>query len=482
MSLPIERLDAYRWRIPPDAKPGMRVPAIIFADEKLMEQIRNDQSLEQAANSATLPGIIKAAYAMPDIHQGYGLPIGAVVATDPESGVITPGGVGYDINCGVRLLRTDLTKTEITPRLKELVNALFAAVPTGVGSHGKVRLTRENAHEPLVKGARWAVERGLGEPEDLEAAEASGCITGADPGAVSHKANERGRDQLGTLGSGNHFLEVQIVERIYDDQAANVLGLFPDQVTVLIHSGSRGFGHQVCTDYLATMERALKKYGIQLPDRQLACTPVHSEEAKAYLGAMRAAANYAWANRQCMTHWAREVFQKIFKKSSRDLGLSVVYDVAHNIAKVEEHEVDGKKMRVVVHRKGATRAFPPGHPELPERYQGIGQPVLVPGDMGRASFVLVGTQGAMLETFGSTCHGAGRVLSRAAAIRAAKGRDIERELEDKHGVYVRATGRDSVKEEMPEAYKNVQDVVTVCHNAGISKIVAKLKPIGCIKG
>jgi tRNA-splicing ligase RtcB len=460
----------------------MRVPAIIFADDKLMEQIRHDQSLEQAANSATLPGIIKAAYAMPDIHQGYGLPIGAVVATDPESGVITPGGVGYDINCGVRLLRTDLTKTEVMPRLKELVNALFAAVPTGVGSHGKVRLTRENAHEPLVKGARWAVERGLGEPEDLEAAEASGCITGADPDAVSHKANERGRDQLGTLGSGNHFLEVQVVERIYDDQAANILGLFPDQVTVLIHSGSRGFGHQVCTDYLATMERALKKYGIQLPDRQLACTPVRSEEAQAYLGAMRAAANYAWANRQCMTHWAREVFQKTFKKSSRDLGLSVVYDVAHNIAKLEEHEVDGKKTRVVVHRKGATRAFPPGHPELPERYRGIGQPVLVPGDMGRASFVLVGTRGAMLETFGSTCHGAGRVMSRAAAIRAAKGRAIERELEDQHGVYVRATGRDSVKEEMPEAYKNVQDVVTVCHNAGISKMVAKLKPIGCIKG
>jgi tRNA-splicing ligase RtcB len=460
----------------------MRVPAIIFADDQLMEQIRHDQSLEQAANSATLPGIIKAAYAMPDIHQGYGLPIGAVVATDPESGVITPGGVGYDINCGVRLLRTDLTKPEVIPRLKELVNALFAAVPTGVGSHGKVRLTRENAHEPLVKGARWAVERGLGEPEDLEAAEASGCIGGADPGAVSHKAYERGRDQLGTLGSGNHFLEVQIVEQIYDEQAANVLGLFPDQATVLIHSGSRGFGHQVCTDYLATMERALKKYGIQLPDRQLACTPVRSEEATAYLGAMRAAANYAWANRQCMTQWAREVFQKVFKKSSRDLGLSVVYDVAHNIAKLEDHEVDGKTMRVVVHRKGATRAFPPGHPELPERYRGIGQPVLVPGDMGRASFVLVGTRGAMLETFGSTCHGAGRVLSRAAAIRAAKGRAIERELEDQHGVYVRATGRDSVKEEMPEAYKNVQDVVTVCHNAGISKMVAKLKPIGCIKG
>jgi len=482
MAIPIERIDEYRWRIPQDAKPGMRVPAIIFADEKLMDQIRHDQSLEQAANSAMLPGIVKAAYAMPDIHQGYGLPIGAVVATDPESGVITPGGVGYDINCGVRLLRTDLTKTEVMPRLKDLVNALFAAVPAGVGSHGKVRLTREDAHQPLVKGARWAVERGLGEPEDLEAAEASGCIGGADPDAVSHKAYERGRDQLGTLGSGNHFLEVQIVEKIYDEQAANVLGLFPDQATVLIHSGSRGFGHQVCTDYLATMERALKKYGIQLPDRQLACTPVRSEEATAYLGAMRAAANYAWANRQCMTHWAREVFQKVFKKSSRDLGLSLVYDVAHNIAKLEDHEVDGKKMQVVVHRKGATRAFPPGHPELPERYRGIGQPVLVPGDMGRASFVLVGTQGAMLETFGSTCHGAGRVMSRAAAIRAAKGRAIERELEDRHGVYVRATGRDSLKEEMPEAYKNVQDVVTVCHNAGISKMVAKLKPIGCIKG
>jgi tRNA-splicing ligase RtcB len=419
---------------------------------------------------------------MPDIHQGYGLPIGAVVATESETGVVTPGGVGYDINCGVRLLRTELTKTELLPRLKELVNALFAAVPTGVGSHGKLRLTRENAKAPLERGAAWAVEQGLGEPEDLETAEASGCIEGADPDAVSHKAYERGRDQLGTLGSGNHFLEVQFVETIYDEQAAGVLGIFPGQITVLIHSGSRGFGHQVCTDYLATMERAVKKYGIQLPDRQLACTPVNSEEARAYLGAMRAAANYAWANRQCMTHWAREVFQKILQKSPRDLGMWVVYDVAHNIAKVEEHEVDGKQMRLVIHRKGATRAFPPGHRELPERYRGIGQPVLVPGDMGRASFVLVGTQGAMQETFGSTCHGAGRLLSRAAAVRAAKGRSIERELEDTYGVYVRATGRDSAKEEMPEAYKNVQDVVTVCHNAGISKMVAKLKPIGCIKG
>ena len=483
MAVPIERVDEYRWRIPPNAKPGMRVPAIIFADEKLMEQIRHDLSLEQAANSTMLPGIVRAAYAMPDIHQGYGLPIGAVVATDPDQGgVITPGGVGYDINCGVRLLRTDLTKTEVLPRLRELVNGLFAAIPSGVGSHGKVRLTRENAQEPLTRGAAWAVEQGLGEPEDLLTAEAAGCIPGADPETVSPKAYERGRSQLGTLGSGNHFLEVGIVEKVYDEQAANVLGLFPGQVTVLIHSGSRGFGHQVCTDYLATMERALRKYGIQLPDRQLACAPIHSEEAGAYLGAMRSAANYAWANRQCLTHWAREVFQKVFHKPPRDLGMWLVYDVAHNIAKVEQHEVDGKKMPLLVHRKGATRAFPPGHPELPERYRSVGQPVLVPGDMGRASFVLVGTQGAMRETFGSTCHGAGRVLSRAAAIRAAKGRSIERELEDTHGVYVRATGRDSVKEEMPEAYKNVQDVVTVCHNAGISKMVAKLKPIGCIKG
>ncbi len=482
MSLPIERVDEYRWRIPPDAKPGMRVPAIIFADEKLMDQIRHDLSLEQAANSAMLPGIVKAAYAMPDIHQGYGLPIGAVVATDPETGVVTPGGVGYDINCGVRLLRTELTRTEVLPRLKELVNGLFATIPTGVGTQGKVRLTRENARKPLEQGARWAVEQGLGEPEDLVTAEASGCIAGADPDAVSPKAYERGRAQLGTLGSGNHFLEVQVVETIYDEQAANVLGLFPGQVTVLIHSGSRGFGHQVCTDYLASMERALKKYGIQLPDRQLACTPIRSEEASAYLGAMRAAANYAWNNRQCLAHLAREVFQRVFHKSPRDLGMWVVYDVAHNIAKLEEHEVDGKKRQLLVHRKGATRAFPPGHPELPERYRSIGQPVLVPGDMGRASFVLVGTHGAMQETFGSTCHGAGRVMSRAAAIRAARGRAIERELEDTHGVYVRATGRDSLKEEMPEAYKNVQDVVTVCHNAGISRMVVKLKPIGCIKG
>ena len=482
MTMPIERLDEWRWQIPAGSKPGMKVPAIIFASEALLDQIRNDLSLEQAANGATLPGVVRAAYTMPDIHQGYGLPIGAVVATRTDGGVVTPGGVGYDINCGVRLLRTDLTRAEVLPRLKELVNLLFTAIPSGVGSHGKVRLTKESQARPLVEGARWAVAEGMGEPEDLTFAEAGGCIPGADPEAVSHKAYERGRDQAGTLGSGNHFEEVQVVEHIYDEQAANVMGLFLGQVTVLMHTGSRGFGHQVCTDYLATMERAVKKYGIQLADRQLACAPFDSNEAQAYLGAMRAAANYAWANRQCLTQWTRDVFQRIFRKSPRDLGISVVYDVAHNIAKLEEHQIEGRSMRLVVHRKGATRAFPPGHPELPERYRAIGQPVLVPGDMGRASFVLVGTQGAMDETFGSTCHGAGRLLSRAAAIRAGKGRSIERELEDTYGVYAKASGRDSMKEEMPEAYKNVQDVVSVCHNAGISKMVAKLRPLGCIKG
>ena len=482
MSMPIERIDEYRWRIPAGTKPGMKVPAIIFADDRLMGQIKNDLSLEQAANAATLPGVVRAAYSMPDIHQGYGLPIGAVVATRTDGGVVTPGGVGYDINCGVRLLRTDLTRAEVQPHVKELVNLLFAEVPTGVGSHGKVHLTSENQIRPVVEGARWAVSQGMGEPDDLTFAEAGGCIPGADPDAVSRKAYERGRDQAGTLGSGNHFLEIQVVEHLYDEQAGNVLGLFPGQVTVLIHTGSRGFGHQVCTDYLATMERAVKKYGIQLPDRQLACAPFDSAEAQAYLGAMRAAANYAWANRQCLTHWTREVFQRIFRKPPARLGISVVYDVAHNIAKVEEHLVDGRSMRLVVHRKGATRAFPPGHPELPEAYRAIGQPVLVPGDMGRASFVLVGTKGAMDETFGSTCHGAGRLLSRAAAIRAARGRAIEREVEDTYGVYVRATGRDSLKEEMPEAYKNAQDVVNVCHMAGISKMVARLRPLGCIKG
>jgi tRNA-splicing ligase RtcB len=458
----------------------MRVPGIIYADEALMEAIMKDLSLEQVANGAFLPGIVKASFAMPDIHQGYGLPVGGVVATNIRDGVVSPGAVGYDINCGVRLLRTELTQEEVRPKLKELILALFHEIPTGVGSRGRIRLSKKEAEEPLRNGAAWAVRQGYGESADLAHIESRGCLSDADPEAVSHKAFERGSSQLGTLGSGNHFLEVQTVAEIYDPHAADVLGLFEGQVTVMIHTGSRGLGHQVCTDYLVEMERAILKYGIELPDRQLACTPWNSPEARAYLGAMRAAANFAWTNRQCLAYWTKEVLLKVLGISPRALGLSTVYDVAHNIVKVEEHEVDGKRMKLAVHRKGATRAFPPGHPELPAHYQAIGQPVLIPGDMGRASFVLVGT-GAMAQTFGSTCHGSGRVMSRHAAIRAARGRAINRELEDQ-GIIVKASGRESLAEEMPEAYKDATQVVTVVHHAGLSRMVARLRPMGVIKG
>ena len=477
----IEKVDAWRWRIPPDAKPGMRVPGIVFADDALMEAIRGDQSLEQVANTAMLPGVVRAAFAMPDIHQGYGFPIGGVVATRLEDGVISPGGVGYDINCGVRLLRTHLTKDEVLPKMEDLVAGLFAHVPTGVGSRGKVRLSRDELKGPLTKGARWAVEQGMGAAGDLQHVESRGCLPEADPSCVGPRPFERGKDQLGTLGSGNHFLEVQYVQEVFDEKAAAALGLFRDQVTVLIHTGSRGFGHQVCTDYLRRMEEAVRKYQIDLPDRQLACAPIRSPEVQDYLGGMRAAANYAWANRTCLAHWAQEVFLRVLSVSPAALGMSLVYDVAHNIVKMEEHEGEGRRMTVAVHRKGATRAFPPGHPELPEEYREVGQPVLIPGDMGRYSFVLVGTEGAMAETFGSTCHGAGRMMSRAAAVRRGRGRSIQRELEEQ-GVIARACSRESMAEEMPEAYKDVAEVVTVCQNAGISRIVAKLKPMGVIKG
>lgn len=477
----VEQVGPYLWRIPPDAKPGMRVPGLILADESLMAQIRRDASLEQVANAATLPGIVKASLAMPDIHQGYGLPVGGVVATDAKDGVISPGGVGYDINCGVRLLRTNLTVSDVQPRLRQLIDGLYGTIPAGVGSRGKVKLTATEERRVVVKGAGWAVEQGYGILEDLQRIESDGSLPEADPDAVSQHAYERGRGQLGTLGSGNHFLEVQVVAEIYDESAARVLGLFRDQVTVMIHTGSRGFGHQVCTDYLRRLEGAIKKYGIQLPDRQLACAPLDSPEARDYLGAMRAAANFAFANRQCLAHWTRDAFMRLLGISPNELGMALVYDVAHNIAKTEEHEVDGVRRSVVVHRKGATRAFPPGHPELPAAYREIGQPVLIPGDMGRYSFVLVGTAASMRETFGSTCHGAGRLMSRTAAVKAARGRQIARELEAK-GILVRATGRDALEEEMSEAYKDVKDVVEVVEKFGISRKVAKLRPIGVIKG
>jgi tRNA-splicing ligase RtcB len=461
----IERVGAYLWRIPPDAKPGMRVPALVVADEPLLAHIRSDASLEQLANGATLPGIVKAAYAMPDIHQGYGLPVGGVIATDAVDGVVSPGAIGFDINCGVRLLATALDEREVRPQLRDLVDRLYTAVPTGVGARGRLTLERKELRRVMQEGAAWAVERGHGVPEDLERIESGGRIEGAVPDTVSDHATERGLRQLGTLGSGNHFLEVQVVDQVFDPPAAETLGLREGQVTVMIHTGSRGLGHQVCTDFLKVTESALRRYDIVVPDRQLACAPARSDEARAYLRAMRAAANFAFANRQVLTHWTREVFVRIFGSGDP---IRVVYDVAHNIAKEEEHEVNGQRRRLLVHRKGATRAFP-------------GQPVLVPGDMGRYSFLLLGTEAAMRETFGSTCHGAGRVMSRTAAVKAARGRRIDQELASR-GVIARATGRDALTEEMPEAYKDVRDVVAVVEGFGISRRVARMRPIGVIKG
>ena len=476
----IRRIDAERIEIPVDYKPGMRVNGIIYVDEGLEKELEA-QAIDQVANVASLPGIVKASMAMPDVHTGYGFAIGGVAAFDLKNGIVSPGGVGYDINCGVRLLRSDLQKEDISPKIKDLVNVLFSEVPSGVGSKGKVRLGPADEKKILLRGARWAVEQGFGDAGDLEKIESGGSIEGADPSLISNKAYERGRAQQGTLGSGNHFLEVQYVDEIYDEKAANSLGLFRNQVTVMIHTGSRGFGHQVCTDFLEVMERAADKYKITLFDKELACAPFESSEAQDYLGAMRAAANYAWANRQCIMHWSREAFMKVFGLSPRELGMSLIYDVAHNIAKVETHEVNGKKVKLIVHRKGATRAFPPGHPELPEIYRAIGQPVLIPGDMGRASFVLLGTEKAMMETFGSTCHGAGRIMSRHQAIKTARGRKIWKELEDR-GIIVRSAGRETLAEEMSEAYKDISDVVEVVHRAGISRKVARLRPMGVIKG
>jgi tRNA-splicing ligase RtcB len=476
----LKRIDETRLEVPIDYKPGMLVPGIIYVDINLEKNLEVE-AVDQVANVAALPGIVKASTAMPDIHTGYGFPIGGVAAFDLKEGIVSPGGVGYDINCGVRLLRSNLGKAELVPKMKELVNTLFSEIPSGVGSKGRIRLGPDDERRIMIKGAEWAVENGLGEQSDLEKMESGGRLEGADPSLVSARAYERGRAQQGTLGSGNHFLEIQFVDQIYDEKAANALGLFEGQITVMIHTGSRGFGHQVCSDFLEVMERAAGKYKIELYDRELACAPFQSQEAQDYLAAMRAAANYAWANRQCIMHWTRETFMKVLGASPRELGMSLIYDVAHNVAKVEDHIVDGRKKKLVVHRKGATRAFPPGHPELPETYRHIGQPVLIPGDMGRASFVLLGNEKSKHKTFGSTCHGAGRLMSRHQAIRKAKGRAIWRELEDR-GIIVRSAGRGTLAEEMSEAYKDVSDVVEVVHKAGISTKVARLRPLGVVKG
>lgn len=479
---PLERLDEYRWKIPRTYKREMRTDGLIYASEKMIPTICEDQAPEQVANVACLPGIVGYSMAMPDIHFGYGFSIGGVAAFDVKEGVVSPGGVGYDINCGVRFLRTNLTVEEVKPRLSTLLDAIFTTVPCGVGMGGMIKVTAEELRQVMVKGARWAAERGFGWPEDLEHCEEGGALAGADPGAVSTRAVERGRPQLGSLGAGNHFLEVQVVEEIYEPAVAEKMGITKKgQITVMIHTGSRGFGHQICDDYLQVMQNAVRKYGINLPDRQLVCAPVGSPEGKRYFAAMACAANFAWANRQMITHWVREAFEKVFKKSAKELGLFVIYDVAHNIAKIEEHEVDGRKVTVCVHRKGATRAFPPGHPAVPKDYREIGQPVLVPGDMGTLSYILVGTERAMRETFGSTCHGAGRLMSRAAALRQKSGREVAEELTGK-GILVRAASEKTLVEEMPEAYKDVTEVVEACHGAGISRKVVLVRPIGVVKG
>ena len=480
--VPIRQIDAHRWEVPQDYKEGMQVPGLVFATETLMEQIAADNSLDQVANVACLPGIVKASMAMPDIHWGYGFPVGGVAATRVEDGMVSPGGVGFDINCGVRMLRTDLTEDEVRPRLEQLVDALFASVPSGLGASGKVRLQGGEIDRVLAEGARWAVDKGYGVPDDLEMSEAGGRLPGADPDKVGARPKRRGAPQLGTLGSGNHFLEVQVVDEIFDAESARVMGVEQaGQVAVMMHCGSRGLGHQICDDYLKVMDGAVKSYGIELPDRQLACCPVESPEGRDYIAAMYAGANFAWANRQCIAHWVRESFAVVFGRSWESLGIRQVYDVCHNIAKIEEHVVDGRSTKLCVHRKGAIRAFPPGHPDIPERYQAIGQPVLIPGDMGRYSFLAVGAPAALEESFGSTCHGAGRAASRSAAKRILKGRDIQGEMAEQ-GIMVRAHGWDSLAEEASIAYKDVAEVIEACEQAGLSRKVARMRPLGVVKG
>lgn len=478
---PLEKIDDYRWRIPKSYKQGMRVDGIIYADEEMIKDIYSDKAPEQIANVAFLPGIVNYSLGMPDIHWGYGFAIGGVAATDIETGgVVSPGGVGFDINCGVRLVKTNLRQNDVRPKIKDLVYGLFNEVPAGVGSKGEIRISEAEERQLLVEGAAWVVKKGYGKNEDLDYTEERGAVKGANPDAVSDRAYERGKKQSGTLGSGNHFLEIQVIDQIYDEEAAGVFGLEEGQITVMIHSGSRGLGYQICDDYSKGMIKCLQKYNINVPDRQLACAPVDSPEGQTYLGAMRCAANYAWANRQCLMFLARRVFERVFNMGPKDLGMDLIYDVAHNIAKIEKHNVNGKEKTVCVHRKGATRAFPPAHPELPVKYRKIGQPVIIPGDMGRNSYLLIGTKKAE-ETFYSTCHGAGRMMSRSAAIRACSGRSIKAELEKK-GIVVMSTGRETLAEEMPEAYKDVNEVVSVVHGAGISKRVCRMRPLGVIKG
>lgn len=479
---PLERVDGQRYRIPRSYKSHMRTDGLIFVDESMIPQLRQDQAPEQVANVASLPGIVGPSMAMPDIHWGYGFPIGGVAAFDYDEGVLSPGGIGYDVNCGVRLLRTDLTESEVRGRIKELTDACFDAVPSGVGEGGLLKLSRSDLERAAHEGVHWALEKGYAWPEDSKRIEANGRLADADFSKVSERAMARGKNQLGSLGAGNHFLEIQKVDRIYDEKAAKALGIAgQNQVCIMIHTGSRGFGHQIATDYIDACERVVKRERIELPDLQLACAPISSKEGQDYWKAMCCGANFAWNNRQLISFGVREAFSKVFGRSAEDLGVEIVYDVCHNIGKVEEHQVDGKRRKVVVHRKGATRAFPPGHPETPTEYTGVGQPVLIPGDMGTCSFVLVGLPTAMERSFGSSCHGAGRQMSRKAATRTYEANEVVRTLE-KRGIYLRAASRSGIVEEAPGAYKNVEDVVRVAEGAGLTKVVARLVPLGVVKG
>ncbi|MDH5430725.1 MAG: RtcB family protein [Nitrosopumilus sp.] len=470
-----------QYQIDADSNLGMKVPVRIYADEALMQKMLSDRTIMQARNVASIPGIVGHSVVLPDGHEGYGFPVGGVAAMDAEEGMISPGGVGYDINCGVRLLRSNLTEDLVRSKLKELVTDLFSSIPSGVGSKGAVKLTHSELDEVLVKGVNWAIDHGYGSSHDADVCEENGQIQNADPNKVSDKARKRGAPQLGSLGSGNHFLEVQKVTEIHDEEAAKRMGIEVGTITTLIHCGSRGFGHQVCSDYLRVSEQAMEKYNIALPDRELACVPNNSEEGESYRKAMFSALNFAWSNRQMLTHWTRNSFQRVFNQSESDLDMKLVYDVAHNIAKVEKHKVDGKDRNLVVHRKGATRAFPANRNEIPSKYRDLGQPVLVPGSMGTASWILLGQPNSMNLSFGSTAHGAGRTMSRSKARKNYSENDVKKSLNEK-GIFIKALTRDGVVEETPQAYKDVDAVVNVSHNLGIATKVAKLVPIGVIKG
>ena len=479
---PMKKLDDFRFEIPRSYKPCMSTSAIIFSDDKLIQSVKADNAPEQAANVACMPGIVGRSMAMPDIHWGYGFPIGGVAAFDADSGVISPGGIGYDVNCGVKLVRTELTLKDVGQDIKRLVDTIFENVPSGVGEKGKLRLAGQQMDEVLEEGAGWAVKQGYGWEDDLTSCEESGMMKTADSSKVDVRAKQRGAPQLGTLGAGNHFLEIQKVERIFDPEAAKAFGINSvDQIVVSIHSGSRGCGHQIASDYIRIMESALKKYNINVPDKQLACAPVNSQEGQDCFKAMSAAANYAWANRQLILHWVRESFEHVLGRSAEEMGMGCVYDVAHNICKLEEHEFEGKKRKLYIHRKGATRAFDSTRSEVPQKYRAVGQPVLIPGDMGSASYVLLGTSNAMSETFGSTCHGAGRLMSRTSATKRFSANEVVSLLQSR-GIYIKAASRDGIIEEAPGAYKDVDEVVRVAHGAGISKMVARLKPLGVMKG